>query len=293
MLLLAPPAPAQSSGSRGHVVRSPLSLDPGGPDHFAAEHYIVISGSAELRRKPTRLRVVLAITAAGKNPAECEQEQARRQDALRAALAGAGVGPDAVHMDFISMLPVYEWFIEEKDRRRAAYERAVGFRAQTNAHVEVDGEAGLFRVVRAAFGIGVSDVIAVDYWAEGLDETRQAALEAALREARRKADLLLGAAFEVRPKPINVHESTRVLFPKDLYASFETAYEQGYQPQYFRDENIPAISAHRPKNTYYQGLFSNADVTDGGLPMHPEISVVATVKLYFAAPDRPAPARDK
>lgn len=46
----------------------------------------------------------------------------------------------------------------------------------------------------------------------------------------------------------------------------------------------PRIHAHRPKNTYYRGHIQGADIQPlGELPMH-EITVVSTVRLYYASP---------
>ncbi len=69
-------ATAQLSGSRGGVPRGTK------PGHAAnglqtlspevVQGYITIDGQAELRVRPTEIRVVLAVTAEGKPPAECK-----------------------------------------------------------------------------------------------------------------------------------------------------------------------------------------------------------------------------
>ncbi len=284
-LLFVPSLAAQMSGARGHVAAGVQGV--GGPDPSTIERYIEITGRAELRRAPTRIRIVLAVTTEAKEVADCERTHAAQKQALGQALAGLGIGADAIHFDFISMLPVYRWIVEEENGRRIAHERGAGYREQTNAHIEVGSEARAQEAIRAAFDVGIADVLAVDYWAEGLDEARREAGAAALQEAKRKADLLLGAAFAKRPDPINIHESTQIVLPQDLYASFETSYGQEFRTTFW-DRDIPSISAFRPKNTYYQGRPADVDVGAGGLPMRPEIAIVATVKLYFEAPGRPA-----
>jgi hypothetical protein len=47
---------------------------------------------------------------------------------------------------------------------------------------------------------------------------------------------------------------------------------------------------HRPRNTYYRGLYMDGDIQASQLAMEPEISVVSTVRLYY---ESPAAARAK
>ena len=47
---------------------------------------------------------------------------------------------------------------------------------------------------------------------------------------------------------------------------------------------MPRFGAAKPKNTYYQGLLEETDVRGKGLPLRPRISVVSTVRLYYATP---------
>ncbi len=98
-----------------------------------------------------------------------------------------------------------------------------------------------------------------------------------------KAELLLGAMFDQPPRPLNVHESTRVVYPRSLYASFESNYAEQLSGRYYSG-NLTRILATKPKNTYYRGLQEDADIQGEGLPLRPEISVVSTVRLYYATP---------
>jgi hypothetical protein len=54
---------------------------------------------------------------------------------------------------------------------------------------------------------------------------------------------------------------------------------------------MPHVPASRPLLTYYRGLFADLDVLDQGLPGRRDIEIVSTVRLYFAAPERPQPAK--
>lgn len=98
-----------------------------------------------------------------------------------------------------------------------------------------------------------------------------------------KADLLLGALFDQPPRPLNVHESTRVIYPRSLYDSFENTYNEQLS-SWSTSERLTRIWAAKPKNTYYRGFQEDTDVQGEGLPLRPEISIVSTVRLYYATP---------
>ena len=81
---------------------------------------------------------------------------------------------------------------------------------------------------------------------------------------------------------INVQEQVEVHYPESLYHSFTNAVDQEVIPDAWRNQTL--IRAQRPKNTYYRGFYSDGDVQPRDLPMKPEISVVAIVRIYFESP---------
>lgn len=272
---------AQFGGSRAgvHDGSSQGNLVPLSPD--VATRYVTIEGRAEIRVKPTELRAVLAVTGEGQTAAECRANVERRIAGVLAAWQRRGIDPDDVQQDFVAILPRYEWTIEKRGTREVAVESLVGYRMQTNLHLAVPNEAAAKAALDDAFAGGVTDVIGFDYWSRDLDETRRRARAAAVKAARDKAEVLL-AVFVEPPTPINVQDDVTVHFPTSLYESFENSDSAGLSAPYRSD--LPTIRAARPKNTYYRGLDPDADVASPELPMRPEISVVATVRIYYLSP---------
>jgi len=116
-LLPLTPASAQLSGSRGAVgggsdqTHESSGLAPLDPE--VAQGYITIEGQAELRVKPTEIRVVLAVTAEGKTPSECKRKVSDTIKSLTAAWMEAGIAQESIVEDFIAVLPRYEFDIEK------------------------------------------------------------------------------------------------------------------------------------------------------------------------------------
>ncbi|MDA7980821.1 MAG: SIMPL domain-containing protein [Pirellulales bacterium] len=274
-------AAAQSSGSRGgmNALGAPMlgSLDP-----RVVTDYITVESSAEVRVQPTEIRVVLAVTAEGETAQECQNKVQSAIAAAREQWQTMGMNEDQIVVDFIALLPRYKWEIERQNGVDVAVEKPSGFRMQTNVHLATATEAKAQAAIAVAFEQGITDIIAFDYWSSELDEIKVAARKQAIEAAKAKADLLLGAVFDKSPPAINVLEDTEIRYPESLYDSFERV--EGGSINTPSRSNISRISAFRPRNTYYRGLYTDGDVQADNLPMKPEISVVSTVRLYYESP---------
>jgi uncharacterized protein YggE len=280
-------ATAQFSGSRGGVPHDG-SLNPaaGGfpplqPD--VAQSYITVEGQAELRVKPTEIRVVLAVTAEEKTPAACAKSVSDKIKALKEAWIKSGIAEENIVEDFIAVLPRYEFEVKKMGGRDVAAEQKAGYLMQSNLHLAVKDDAQAKSAIGIAFDNDVADIIAFDYWSKELDVVKVKARVAALKAAREKSDVLLGAMFAERPPVINLQEKTQVYYPESLYQSFTNSSDAEFRTSY-ADHNLPQIRMFRPKNTYYRGLYLDGDVQPKELAMRSEISVVSTVRLYFESP---------
>ena len=286
---LSAAAPAQISGLRGASRESGLIDTPNPPDAVAVERVITIEGVAEVRVAPTKLRVVFAVAAQAEGAEEATAAGRAQLAETKAKLAAAGVAEADLDTDFIAAFPVYEWKVEKWGGNDVLAERRAGTRVQYNLHATVPDEAAALAAVGAALGPEGVDLLAVDYWSDDLTAKQAEAQKQAVAAARAKADLLL-AGFPERPRPINVWEGTRVLFPHELYRRV-SAVGDSAQPSYPRGDDrneLPRVPAVRPLQVYYRGLFEDVDVVEATMPGRREIEIISTVRLYFAAPGRPS-----
>ncbi|HUF62302.1 MAG TPA: SIMPL domain-containing protein, partial [Verrucomicrobiales bacterium] len=278
-----PFAAAQLAGSRAGVESHSAGVaDLPLLDRQTAETYIAIDGRAEVRVRATEIRIVLAITSEGDTAQECRQAIDASIERLKAAWLQIEVPEEKIVTDFISVLPRRHWNVEQQEGVDVGVERKSGYRMQTNLHLAVPHEARAMQALSAAFEQNVTDIIAFDYWNDDLNEIKAQARQKALEAAREKADVLLAAVFDGRPPAINVQEQTTVRYPESLYHSFTNVAAEEVTPPFRRD--MPFIHMYRPRNTYYRGLYPNADVQPRELPMTPEISVVSSVRIYFQSP---------
>lgn len=246
------------------------------------EGFIAIDGRAEMRVKPTEIRIVLAVTSEGVSAHECQTVVQDTMTKLKTSWSKLGIPQEKIVEDFIAVLPLYEWNIEKRNGSDVGIEKKRGFRMQTNVHLAVPDDASASKALTPAFEQGVTDIIAFDYWSQELDAAKTKVREQAIKAARSKADLLLAAFFDDRPAVVNLQEKTTTRFPESLYHSFVNSHDEEFSAPWQRDISI--IRAYRPRNTYYRGLYPDGDIQPRELPMHPEISVVSTIRLYFESP---------
>jgi uncharacterized protein YggE len=286
--LLTARAAAQAAGARGAAQEAPLVARVGHPDPATAERVITIEAVAEVRVVPSRLRVVFAVSAEGANAGSASEVGRALLAATKAKLTSAGIAVAGIDVDFIAAVPVFAWQVEQQGDKDVVAEKRVGVRVQYNLHVSVADEAAALNAIEAAIAQGGVELLAVDYWSTELAKKQVEAQRKALAAAQEKAELLL-SVFPERPRPINVSESTRVLFPQQLYQVLPR-FEDSATTRYAYD-NLPRVPARRPMRVYYRGLFGGVDAGESAMPGKREIEVVSTVRLYFEAPGRPEPAK--
>lgn len=247
-----------------------------------AQSFITMEGTAEIRVRPTQIRIVLAVTSVAETAQLCRQEISDKVKKLRDEWKKLGINDDKIVEDFIAVLPRFDWKSEKLEDREVLREHKIGYRMQTNVHVSVANDQEAEVAINRAFDVDVTDIIAFDYGSNGLDAAKEQARAAALKAAKAKSEQLLSDTIKGEPEIINVQEQTKVHYPESLYKSFTNVADNtminGWR------ESIPRINAYRPKNTYYRGLVQDGDIQPRELPMQSEISVVSTVRLYFASP---------
>lgn len=131
--LPVPLASAQLAGSRAGAQREPRGVA-ALPllDRETAESYIAIDGRAEVRVQATEIRIVLAVTGEADSAAACRDAVDATVARLKEAWSQIGVAEESLVVDFISVLPRYEWKLEQQSGVDVGVERQVGFRMQTS-----------------------------------------------------------------------------------------------------------------------------------------------------------------
>lgn len=247
--------------------------------------FISVDGAAEIRVKPTEIRLVLAAVSEAKTAAECKRIAGELVARITKDWVAMGIAEDNIFEDFINILPVYEFEEQSWNSYTVMAEVLKRYRLQTNLHVKLDGNPQAKKALDVAFSHNVTDIISFDYWSPELEKVKADALKKAIKVAKQKAEIVFDPElFPERPKLVNFSESSGVVFPKQMYDTYVNTIEQSMTAPYNWRQNVPRVQAARPSTSYYHGPKLTGDALSPELPIKPEISVIAKVRLYYESP---------
>ena len=272
-------------GSNAYDASVGLGYNQKGPassNHLTGNGSIQVSGTAKISVQPEALRLVVALTSKAATANECAADISARIDQIRESMADLKIADKDIVEDFIVVKRSYKWEPKQQNNTKYFAELEDGFRMQTNLHVLCKDEKIALSVINKCFSAGVKEVVSFDYWHADLDQFKKNALSAALDAAKEKGDLLL-SVFDERPRVMNVSNNVIVSHPASQYKTLKP-----YRPDpSTRNRNwgkIAEVFAERPDITYYEGNNSFSDISPENPPMHPTISVSATVTLTYESP---------
>jgi len=118
---------AQFGGSRGGVETN-AGVVAGLPtlDREVVEGFIVIDGRAEIRVRPTEIRIVLAVTSAAPTAGDCHASFEEVFGKLKTVWLALGISSEDIVEDFFAVLPLYEWNLEQLGESQIGVESKTG-----------------------------------------------------------------------------------------------------------------------------------------------------------------------
>lgn len=160
-----------------------------------------VSASASVARAPDRAVVELAVETLAGTARAATAGNAESMTAVLAALEALGIERSDIQTRSVSLSPRY-------NRRPNAEEPVItGYQAVNQVAVPVDDVGGVGRVIDAAVGAGVNRVMAIRFELADPVGAYHDALERAVSQARREAEVAAEALGEVLGPPIRVSTS--------------------------------------------------------------------------------------
>ncbi len=149
---------------------------------------------------PDIAEIVYAVRTEAKEPSDCQQQNAAAVSQVTALLASLDIAETSIQTSDFHMNPVYDY-----SNNRS---RVVGYEAVTSLTVSDLSIDNLPQILSQSVSTGVNTVQSITYQASKYDESYQAALTAAVKTARAKAQVLADAAgCQVGPV-INIRETS-------------------------------------------------------------------------------------
>jgi uncharacterized protein YggE len=223
---------------------------------------------------------------------ECNQKVDAAVASFSAAVRGLGVPAENVFVDFTTQNKIYGFEVGEK----VAQEKLVGFELKKNVSVRYADSRLLDRLVLAAAGAGIFDLIKVDYFVRDTGAVLDRLMEEATRVARQKAakrEQLFGLKLQKTPQIYT--EKPSVYFPTEMYDAYTAAESENVSQTPSYNQQTHVIQNARKSRTFY---FNPLDAEGFDLVINPVIlepvvqyTLYLKLKYDFEPPPKPAPQR--
>jgi len=125
--------------------------------------YTPIKADVLMNVQATSYVAVLSITQAGENVLQTDSLMDVRLNNVFNELNKAGIPIENTHVDFISMLPTYEFEMYEKRYSKTMNEVPTGFEMKKNIHVRFAEHDRINDLITAAAKAEIYDLVKIDY----------------------------------------------------------------------------------------------------------------------------------
>lgn len=147
---------------------------------------LIVEGVGQATAMPDVARVSIHVTSQGKRASEARRTCAHQAEAILGALEQAGVPREDMRTAFYQ--------VEQIREERKRYEPVIGCRASTTISVTLRKPQELGRLIEGALDLGPDVVWSALFDLSNESQVKAEALGEAVKDARRKAENMAGAA---------------------------------------------------------------------------------------------------
>ena len=170
----------------------------------AAVHTVSVQGSAALAAAPDQASIAIGVTSNAATAAEAQQKNAAIATAIRDSLKEKGISTSDIQTQNYSFYPVYS---EEKNHGNDI----IGYTVDNTVSVTINDVKAVGDIIDTAIACGANKINSIDFTVKNTDQIQQNAIKAAVRDARKKADLLASAAGKHIINVLSIQENgTRI-----------------------------------------------------------------------------------
>lgn len=227
---------------------------------------------------------IFNLTQMGKTVDETNRLLTDRYNGFAQELQTVGVPKDAIYLDMISFVPLYEYEKEKKIFSKTHNEVPKGFEMQQNVHIKYSDVSMMLKIMSVAAKYEIFDLVKVDYAVNNQEaiyiEMREKAVDHLVQEMELYVDKLgvdLESGYRI------VGEDKKVSFPVDRYSSYNafSNVSLGGTPEKGKVQDM-----YKPKTMYYDKVaYDNFDVVINPTVLEPAIQFMYTMKILVGIKD--------
>jgi hypothetical protein len=221
---------------------------------------------------------VFAIGREGDSVAECNEKMNATVQGFVADLNQLGIKDDRLFVDFVAQNKIYGFELTGDIAR----EKLVGFELKKNVSIRFQDHALLDKLVVAAAGREIFDLVKVDYVVEDLPRIRERVVEEAARVIEQKLaryERLLD--IKRRPGTQVYAERHATYYPAQMYDSYN-AYEAETIGGAFYRQRYTVQAVRKSRTFFFNGLdASGFDAVIEPVPLEPVVQFTLYLKVKY------------
>jgi uncharacterized protein YggE len=269
----------------------------GGTDKAGAalpyDNTVIFDADVMINVQASSYTAIFSMTDFGTTVFSADSILGARLKTFMTGLKKDSIKDDDIHVDFISMLPVYEVLPENKVFSNIATEKPAGFKIKKNVHVLFYDHRKLDKIITDAAQAGIYDLVKVDYNVANI----QSAYDT-LRKVAADIIALKRSNYErmgFTTSMVMMAEGYDSKYPEERYASY-TAYIQGASAQTIAQQNphMQIRQAEKEQTVFYNKVpykqfdkVLNADLAEPGVQFYYKMRVKCKLELIKKDEDKP------
>lgn len=172
-----------------------------------------VTGTGTVQRQPDRAVVLVAVESRATTAQQAASENARKMEAVYAALKRVGIVPPKVSTVSYELQPQYN----RPDQRGGEYTpRITGYVAVNMVRAEVDDVLRVGAAIDAVIAGGANRIANLSFELKDTDAARLEALRIAVQKARAEAEVVAAAAGQKLGAPLSISSSSHWA-PQPMY----------------------------------------------------------------------------
>ncbi len=253
---------------------------------------IVLEANVMINVQASSYVVIFSATQSGETAQQADALMNARLDKLTEGIKTMGIEESNVHVDAISMVPMYDVEFVNKTFSNSANEVPTGFQIKKNVHVIFEDHHALDQIITAAAQAEIYDIVKVDYNVDNInaayDTLRKVAV--AIIEKNRELYTSLGLQTTV----VNLADGKSCSYPAERYASY-TAYHTGMSAQQAqkKNPNVEIKSVEKIKTIYYDKVpYNQFDMVLNADMVEPAVQFFYKLKVRYLVSPLPRKMED-
>lgn len=242
------------------------------------DNSVIFDADVMINIEASSYTAIFSVTDFGKTVISADSAMSARLKIFTEGLNKDSINASDIHVDFISMLPVYEVEPQNKVFSNIATEVPAGFKIKKNVHVLFHDHTKLDKIITHAAKASIYDLVKVDYNVNDIQAAYDTLRKVAVQVIDMKRNTYLMMGFET--SILTMAEGYDSKYPEERYESY-TAYLQGQsynnQPQ---GQNTQIRTAEKEQTVFYNKVpykqfdrVLNADLAEPGVQFYYKLRV--------------------